>query len=918
MLDHEQFSRVKRLYAQLCDLPLVAQHSALSAALDDAAVIDEVLLLLQQTVSDPLQAAAPLLDALSGQLLQAPRSGDALGAWTLAEEIGHGGMGKVFRAHRSDGHFQQVAAIKLLAGLPSVAALRFLTRERQILALLNHPHIARLLDGGSTSQGQPYLVMEYIEGEPIHHYCRAQSLSVAARLQLLITVCGALAHAHQQLIVHCDLKPANILVTRDGRPLLLDFGIARLLDAADRHTVERDADGAASSQRRQSDTGTAYTPRYASPEQKARQPVGTASDIYSLGLVLAELLGLDWADGGVSSTSGLPVELRAIVSRATAPERADRYSSVDALADDLKRFLTHQPVLAMPRSRLYGVHKWMRRHWRWAAVGAVFVVMLVGFSLTMRQQRDVARQAEQAARAVKDYMITVFQGADPEMSGQRELPVSELLDAGSARLAVTLADQPHTRAELTGILGGVYQGIGQRQRALELFDVAISLARAQGQDQLLAEVLHKKAYSLYDMGDFNAALPPAREALELRADGEADSVAHIASMRLVGSILGYSGETEEAPRLLGSALERATALQGPDSVEAGLAHLDLARHWGNVADQPQRVLEHADRAAANFSAVLGANHFRTADALEMRTLGLTQSGNLAAAVPAAYELLERRTVLYGETSHPRSYALHVVGSVLWRAGRHQEAAPVFVESLRIHDELDGLESVASLQPTLNLANVLEEAGAHERALALFEAQLRIHARHSVVGTVTPLRLRLHRGRNLRLLGRLAAAESELAGLRDDYRSIADADPLERVDVLIELAALRRQQGQLSAAQMELDAVDAGLLEDRQAAATAARLSAEQARLAHAHKDDTAARSLLANAQAMLSARHGGDSVQVWLLKIDEAEWRAAAGDQGGARSMAEVIAARVAPAIDPAGSWSRRLQALGAVTSGGS
>ncbi|MBK8285991.1 MAG: serine/threonine protein kinase [Ahniella sp.] len=291
MLSPDQFARVKALFDQLCDLPAAEQRAALGRLQEDGEVLAELHLLLDKTMANVDHTVQPMLKVLAA-LAETPCTGDVLGAWTLHEEIGQGGMGKVFLARRSDGQFDQLAAIKLLSGRPSAIEQRYLARERQILASLTHPNIARLYDGGSTPQGQPYLVMEYVQGLQIHRYCDQHGLSLAARLRLIIDVCAAVVYAHQQLIVHCDLKPGNILVTSDGRPVLLDFGVSRLVDAADWGGSTDDAVLNTNTAL----TGAAYPPRYASPEQKARGQVGTASDIYSLGLVLTELLDLEWPD----------------------------------------------------------------------------------------------------------------------------------------------------------------------------------------------------------------------------------------------------------------------------------------------------------------------------------------------------------------------------------------------------------------------------------------------------------------------------------------------------------------------------------------------------------------------------------------------------------------------------------------------
>ena len=905
MLSTDQFARVKALFDELCDLPADARRIALREIKEDVEVLAELRLLFGKTLLDSDHAVQPVLNALAA-LSEVPRSGDVLGAWTLHEEIGQGGMGMVFLARRSDGQFDQVAAIKVLSGRPSAAAQLYLARERQILASLSHPNIARLYDGGSTPQGQPFLVMEYVQGLQIHRYCSQHSLGSAARLRLMIDVCAAVVYAHQQLIVHCDLKPANILVTRGGRPLLLDFGISRLIDTGDWAGSSEYAGPNTNAAL----TGAAYTPRYASPEQKARQQVGTVSDIYSLGLVLAELLDLEWPDGQVPTLHKLPRELAAIIERATHEQVGDRYASVAEFAADLRRYLAHEVVLARPPSAFYIMRKWLRRNWSWSAAAMGFLALATTFSLQMREQRDNALKAERTARAVKDYMVSVFQGANPEMSGQRDLPVSALLDAGSERLQGALKQDPRSRAELASILGSVYQSIGKREQALALFDQSIEQARQQSMHLLLAEALHKKAYSLYDMGEFKQAQAPAREALELRQRYAGESVERIDSMRLLGSILGYSGEAQEAPQLLSQALEMATRLRGADSVEAGLAHLDLARYFGDTGGHADRVLQHSELAVKLFAQHLSAGHFRVTDALEMRVLGLAQSNQAVAAVPLARELVARRTALYGDISHPRCYALHMLGSMLRRAGQHLEAVPVFQNCLDIHVQLDGPESVASLVPMLGLGVTFEGAGAHESALRIFERQLAIHAQHKPTTDITPAGLRLHVARNERLLGRLELAHAALKRVLAEYQADDATPPEDWVDARLELAALSRQQGDLIAAQAAIDAITPAALADDPT--NNGRTLAERGRIALVRNEHEQARLLFEQAQAQLVSARGENDPEAWLIDVDYAEWLAQAGKPKQAQELAIAIAHKVKLAIDPTGRWADRLRKLGA------
>jgi serine/threonine-protein kinase len=331
--------------------------------------------------------SSPIAAALASAAGRQPAAGDTVGVWRLEREIGRGGMGSVFLAERSDGHFQQCAALKVLRCIPRRKTLERFARERQLLATLTHPNIARLLDGGATPQGEPYLVMEYVDGEDIEQHCRRHRLGVRPVLALFLTACGAVAFAHRQLVVHCDLKPSNLLIDREGRLVLLDFGIARLIDQAG---PENAAGGQILL------TTAAFTPRYASPEQLAHGPITTASDIYSLGLLLGELLAqaADHDRPGALRRR----ELNAIVLRATRHDPAERYLTVDALMSDVRRFLAHQPVRALGGGTAYRTRKLLVRRWPWAVVAAVFLLTVAGFTSRVVAESRRARAAEQAAQ----------------------------------------------------------------------------------------------------------------------------------------------------------------------------------------------------------------------------------------------------------------------------------------------------------------------------------------------------------------------------------------------------------------------------------------------------------------------------------------------------------------------------------------
>ncbi|MCQ4165576.1 serine/threonine-protein kinase [Tahibacter harae] len=903
-----QFARVKALFGQLCDLPEHDYLPRLHAAGDDAAIIAEVLKLLRAGSPATDRVAAPVLTALRQVAAGQPLHGTVLGAWTLEEEIGRGGMGRVFRARRSDGHFVQTAAVKLLSGLGSRAALDYLARERQILASLSHPNIARLLDGGSTPQGQPYLVMEYVDGVAIDRYCAQQRLATAALLNLFDAVCAAVSFAHQQLVVHCDLKPSNILVTPAGRPVLLDFGVSSLLGEA--------AAGAGEALPALRESAPAYTPRYASPEQKAGLRSGTATDIYSLGLVLAELLGARAAaadcasdnDAETLQTHALPRDLGAILIRATRPDPAARYASVAAFAADLGRWRRGQAVAARAATPLYLAQKWTLRHWPWLAAGALFLAVIMAFSWRMRVERDNALAAERAALAVKDYMISVFQGADPEISGRRDLPVSELLDAGRDGLAARLRDQPLVLAEISGILGGVYQTIGKREQALRLFDEAIALERGNQRPLRLAALLHQRAYTSYDREDFPQAEPIAREALQIRERLAADSPQLVDSLRLLGTILLYQQQREEARTLLARALALSVRISGADSVETARVHLDLGRFHGYLDPIATGAVTHARRARQIIEQRLGRDHPLYADALEILVLGLSTTQGYDEALPLARELSEKRLRFYGEISYQGGYGLYTYANLLNDAGQRLQAVPLLQRCLRIQEQLDGVGTLSSTPPLQLLARVYEGLGDYDQALAVLDQVAAIRARLLPEASRETVDLDAQAGRIRRQRGDLLQAQALLEQSLRQRSADPATHPCRLLQSQLEMAALWRQQRRLEQAQTLLDAIDPQAC--GKAAWRQGLIDAERARLLQARGDAAAAEALLLQAEARYAESLGAQHPDLWLLRLDRAALLAGRGETQAAAALAREIAEKGGDSIAPGSARAQRLDEL--------
>ncbi len=391
--------------------------------------------------------------------------GTVLGDYRLLRELGHGGMGTVFLAERADDQYQAKVAIKLLRGFPTQEGMQRLKRERQILAGLDHPNIARLTDGGETPQGQPYLVMEYVSGRTLMPYLAAHALDLNACLALFAKLLNAVEHAHQRLVIHRDIKPGNVLIRDDGEPKLLDFGIAKL------HDVESES-------QRQTSTRV-WTEGYASPEQQRGDLITVATDVYSLGVVLREVLQQVCA-------RSIPTDLISILIKATQAELAERYPTIAAFREDLQRFDAGLPVLATQASVWYRSEKFIRRH-RFALLATAVVIALTAIFvwrlIAARQRAEFAeaqaRAQTQQAKASRDFVVSLFQSANPINGSSENITALALLNQGRDKALATLQSQPALQAEMLEQLAQAYIGLSQFDTAFELAKQSAALTPVQ-------------------------------------------------------------------------------------------------------------------------------------------------------------------------------------------------------------------------------------------------------------------------------------------------------------------------------------------------------------------------------------------------------------------------------------------------------
>lgn len=539
----ERYRRAHALAHELLDLPASERIARLAAACgDDDELLRETQWLIDcaESNDDITPMRFDRIDSLRRQFASARIDANAPRHYTLVERLGEGGMGQVWLAERDDGAVRQRVALKLLRGAaPNASELSRFIAEGRILAALSHPNIAHLIDAGGGADGMPFLAMEYVDGERLDRWCDAQALALRARIELFIKVCAAVEHAHGQLVIHRDLKPANILVNRDGEPKLLDFGIARLLDA--------NAGGNATT------VLNAMTMAYASPEQIEGKPLGTATDIWSLGVVLYELVAgvrpfdhfgsehersnaivsgqitppsrstrarIDATVAPATPPRRIPADIDAIVLKALRREPAQRYASVAEFADDLRNFLAARPVLARRGQWSYRAQRFFWRN-RWP-LAAAFVLFAVAAGFTWRTvlaEREARRQAETSDR-VTEFLTSIFAASDSNLNTtmRHDLTAREVLDAGTARIGSELAGAPRVRARLLESVGNAYRHMNDNQRAAGLMREAAELNLSSEVDRPLdaARCLEALA-NLLANGEFRAseAEDAARRSLAL-------------------------------------------------------------------------------------------------------------------------------------------------------------------------------------------------------------------------------------------------------------------------------------------------------------------------------------------------------------------------------------------------------------------
>jgi serine/threonine protein kinase/tetratricopeptide (TPR) repeat protein len=783
----------------------------------------EALLKKDQSPEDPLFTA---IGAAAESLLEEHRDrllGTRIGSYRIVSILGQGGMSTVYRGERDDAQYHQTVAIKVLHHAALHPRLRNrLHSERHILATLDHPSIARLIDSGDLDDGTPYLVMEHVDGESIDVYCDSRTLGVRERLELFLQVCTAVQYAHRNLVVHRDIKAANIFVTGDGTAKLLDFGIAKLLAPESlSHTLP-----VTRLQER------ILTPENAAPEQVLGRPITTAADIYSLGVLLYELLtgrspyrslgysqlqleraiciddpvrpsqtvvarlsGETDADRGrISDRRGLsPQRLRtrlsgdldAIIGMAMRKEPDRRYPSVEAFAADLQRHLTGRPVRARHGDRRYHAAKFLRRH-ALAAVGVAAVVLglsvIAGVTLWQNHRIELARDAtvqeRDRAQQVSAFLVDVFSQADPFTAQGREPTARDLLDRGAQKILGNTTLQPEVRAQLLESIGLSYRRQGLSERAVPLLEQAVAIRRDEHpvDKHREAAALANLAQALTDGGHLVSAEAYLRQALQLsRAGDDAPSVETADILQQFGQFeIGAKSDPKAAGQLFRESLAIYRTAAGKESPAAAsiLNNLADAEVWtGDYA-----LAERDEREAIRiFQATVTRNHPDHATALENLGIILTERGSYREAEQMLNEALDIETGVFGANNQRVANIESHLGILYDRQDdlpravqAAQKAVAVATDTLGVRHYLTGyyLDSLASLYLR---ANDLAAAEKHARqALDVYAQALPPH--HLYVASTRQLL-----GDILARRGGFAAAAAEHRAAMEVNTTLAGAD-----------------------------------------------------------------------------------------------------------------------------------------------
>ena len=756
-------------------------------------------------------------------------SGVKIGPWRLLKPLGEGGMGIVYLAERADGSYHQKAALKLLRPVYTHKELRASSfhrfqRERQILANLDHPNIARLFDGGHTEDGHPWLAMEYIDGMPITDWCRQNNCSLNQRLDLFKKICDAIRYAHKNLIVHRDLKPENILVTMDGQIKILDFGIAKLLD-----------EELLPNQQNITQTGTrAMSLYYAAPEQILGEVITTATDVYALGLLLYELIAgthpfnLDGLNvrrieqvirteepvkpsvsqkkdstlprGNLSA--GKWSDLDAIILKALRKEPDRRYENAGDMLDDIRRYENDVPLVARRDTVHYRLGKFTRRHSRSLSVAIAVIMIVIGltayYTWQLTYERDIARREAARAEQVSAFLADMFIASDPSEARGENITARDLLDRGAEHIG-ELADQPEVQTAMMQLIGRIYWSIGSYEEAVPILERAIELREENPgiSPNKLALTHYTLGVVLHELGDYRRAIPHFEQAVEIfRMNPDNISAEYAASLENLGYVEDARRNYHASEELHHEALQIRTLLFGPDHPDVAHSNYSLGILRRHLGDPEGSIARHYEalriyRDNEMVDTRLGARN--------LLSLGNTLLDKHAyeEAEDILHEALEINRRIHGDKYLDTGLIVRALATLNRNREDFVVAEQLYHEALEIlHDAIGGRHVMVG-QVLQELGDVYKETAQHylaeqvyRKAIAIFESASHVHP----LRTVT---VYSNLGSTQVELGYYEEAESFLLKSLDIAQSLAQDDETHQHIVnrsLEELVVLYKQWG----------------------------------------------------------------------------------------------------------------------------
>lgn len=745
----ERFEQLSRLFDAVVEAPKDEREALIRWGCEGDEDLESELrqLLAADSTGDPDGFVSGVIAAEAAHITGPSLQGHRLGAWAIEEPIGEGGMGTVYRARRADGEYEATAAIKLVrGGVPSPTLNERVRSERQILAGLSHPGVAQLLDGGTTEDGTPYLVLEHVDGLPITECCDERGLDVDARLRLFLKVCDAVTYAHGALVAHRDLKPSNILVTAEGEPKLLDFGIAKLVDTVSEGDVTQ--------------SYGLMTPAYASPEQVLGQRAGVAADIYSLGVLLFELLtghlpietrGLTPPQVAAKITTEVPPllsatatagrrrrlsgDLDAIVSRALRKEPERRYDSVAALGDDIRLHLEGLPINTRRDDWAYRTSKALKRNAGVVSAGMLLLIVMVTFFINaIVQSRAVARERDRTAAEretavrVSQFLEDLLTEADPNQATSLDMTAREVLDRGAQQVMSGLQDEPTIQASLATVMGRVYNAVGEYDAAEPLLDSAVAVLRRESDatpDQL-GDALIERASLAYSLGDYQRSFDLSEEALATYQEvAEGDDVRLASAYDWLGANSTELGRLDDAERYTREMVEmyrRIDPEPNEDLASAMTSYTDVLRAVGKV----DLAVEVGEEALAMTREVYGPNHLEVAFALNQMASSLRAAGRYEEAVPLVEEGLAIRRANFDGPHVEVAASLGNLANVYLAVGRNEEAEAARRESDRMLRTIFPEPHPYTAASSNSLASLLAQLGEYDEAIPLFEESIELH------------------------------------------------------------------------------------------------------------------------------------------------------------------------------------------------